>query len=319
MELQVGTSIQDPAQTRAVQKVASIEPVSCVIPTHGRPDLLRDALASVAAQTLRPCEVVVVDDTCDEATRRLTEEAAVHTGMRVRYLAHPDGTGASSSRNIGARAARGTVLAFLDDDDLWLPRYLEATSSALAHSGHPVAFAGLHTDPREQLVPTAQIPPGLTAADVLARNPGVTGSNIVLRRDAFFSVGGFDEGLWVSNDKDFLVRLLDHGLEYAVVSEALVRKVVHPGDRLTSRNSRRSNGLRRYYEKYEHRLTARDRRWLQFHARRVQLRTATDRRQRVRALLGLVSLLGPAELRAVIGAVARRVVVAVRRGYGGPV
>jgi glycosyltransferase involved in cell wall biosynthesis len=283
--------------------------ISCVIPTHGRPDLLSRALASVAAQTLRPFEVVVVDDTCCAKTRHVAEEAAAATGLRVRYLPHPKGTGASSSRNIGAHAARGAVLAFLDDDDEWLPGYLDSAAGALARSGRAAAFAGLRFDRRERLRPAASVPLGLTAAAALARNQGVTGSNILVRRNAFFAVGGFDEHLWVSNDKDFLVRLLDRGLGYAVVPEPLVRKVVHSGQRLTERSLRRAEGMRRYYEKYEDRLTARDRRWLRFQARLLAARSAPGRVQRVRALFGLIPLLGPAELRSVGAAAARRAVV----------
>lgn len=287
--------------------------VTCVIPTHGRPGLLRHALESVAGQTRAPDEVIVVDDTCSRETEHASRELAERSGLPIRYLAHPGGRGASSSRNAGARAARGDVLAFLDDDDRWAPRYLEAAVDTMVRTARPMVFTWLRVDSDDRPARLVRLPSGLTAADVLARNPGVTGSNIFLRREAFTAVGGFDEALWVSNDKDFLVRALDAELPYAVVPEGLVHKVVHPGERLTALTPRRVEGLRRYYAKHESRFSAEDRRWLQFHLRRVILAVAPDPVQRLRSLVGLVPLLGPTELRGVREAAGRRL-----RRRGGP-
>src|SRR5690606_35875991 len=87
-----------------------------VVPTSRRPALLREALASVAAQTLPPDQVVVVDDAGDPGTQ------AVVAGF----------PGYTYARNDGAALARGEWIAFLDDDDLWLPHKLEAVAAVVA-------------------------------------------------------------------------------------------------------------------------------------------------------------------------------------------
>jgi glycosyltransferase involved in cell wall biosynthesis len=102
--------------------------VSVVIPTRGRPGLVRRAVESVLAQTFGDFEIIVVIDGPDAAT-----EAAMHefTDPRLRVLALPEPQGGSDARNAGIDAGTGEWVAFLDDDDEWLPDRL---ASQLAHS-----------------------------------------------------------------------------------------------------------------------------------------------------------------------------------------
>src|ERR1700733_15513911 len=94
--------------------------VSAVIPTRGRPELLRRAVRSALAQTLREIEVVVVIDGEDPVTRLALEELALQDG-RLRVVALTASVGGSDARNRGVEAASGEWIAFLDDDDEWHP------------------------------------------------------------------------------------------------------------------------------------------------------------------------------------------------------
>jgi glycosyltransferase involved in cell wall biosynthesis len=96
--------------------------VSVVIPTLGRPRLLSRALNSVLAQTYRDFEVVVVVDGPDEET---VAALRALSDPRVRVLVNPRSLTAAGARNLGAEHARGEWIAFLDDDDEWLPHKLE--------------------------------------------------------------------------------------------------------------------------------------------------------------------------------------------------
>ena len=247
-----GPSRPEPA---AVGPTAAL--VSVVVPTHGRPDLLREACEAVLAQTTPPAELLVVDDLDDATTRGVVEGLAARGGtVDVRYLSRTDRRGASASRNDGAASARGDLLAFCDDDDTWEPGLLAA---ALAARGEADAVfvrlrAGDHVAP--------ELRTGLAARDVVARNPGVTGSNIVVSREAFDRTGGFDEELAGSNDKDFLVRFLSCGGTYAVVQEPLVGVRRHAGTRLTRPTAERLEALQRYYDRHAHLTDAAGRRYL---------------------------------------------------------
>ena len=90
--------------------------VSVIIPTYNRADLVRQAVASVKAQTFRDFEIVVVDDGGTDGTCEV-----LSAGRELRVLRHPDRRGVAAARNTGVAAARGEWLAFLDSDDLWLP------------------------------------------------------------------------------------------------------------------------------------------------------------------------------------------------------
>lgn len=232
------TTTPDPSTAPARQELSTV----CVIPTHRRPDRLRTAVTSALAQGCG-VTVVVVDDADDPATRAVVAD---FDPERVRYVQNP-GSGACSSRNHGVRCTRSDVVAFLDDDDVWDGDYLRTALRTLRRDGADVVFT--------QLAGAGRLPLRLDVGSCVAYNPGVTGSNVVLRRAAFERTGGFDESLWVSNDKDFLVRLLDLGLPYTTVVDPLVHYSHHDADRLTSPSPRRLDGLRNYYARYRSRLT----------------------------------------------------------------
>jgi glycosyltransferase involved in cell wall biosynthesis len=111
--------------------------VSAVIPTRGRPELLRRAVRSALAQTLREIEVVVVIDGEDAVTRRAMAELAEEDG-RLRVVALASSVGGSDARNRGVDAAAGEWIAFLDDDDEWLPSKLEAQLDAMRRATAPL-------------------------------------------------------------------------------------------------------------------------------------------------------------------------------------
>jgi glycosyltransferase involved in cell wall biosynthesis len=104
--------------------------ITAVIPTRGRPDLVVLAVRSALNQTYPKVEVVVVVDGPDAATVNTLEALAE---PKLRVVALPENVGGSEARNIGARAAHGSWVAMLDDDDEWLPEKLTKQMAALAN------------------------------------------------------------------------------------------------------------------------------------------------------------------------------------------
>ena len=102
--------------------------LSVVIPTRNRAYLVGEAIESALRQRPGQVEVIVVDDaSTDDTTKVLTE----NFGSRIHLLCTPERRGAGAARNAGLRVARGELVAFLDDDDLWLPGKLDAELNAL--------------------------------------------------------------------------------------------------------------------------------------------------------------------------------------------
>jgi glycosyltransferase involved in cell wall biosynthesis len=104
--------------------------VSVVVPTYDRPDLLAEAVESVADQTYSPLELVVVDDRSPVPAAETLESVDTSTLAHVECLRHQENRGANAARTTGIEAARGRYIAFLDDDDRWtmpvVSRYVEA-------------------------------------------------------------------------------------------------------------------------------------------------------------------------------------------------
>lgn len=203
--------------------------ISVVVPTCDRPDRLALALADVRAQTLPAHEVIVVDD----GTRRSHLEAP----PGVRLLRGGGGAGPSASRNHGARHASGDYLAFLDDDDHWTVDYLSEIHATIenAASRPDVVIARLDLK-RGDLAPKRGTMPDLDDLEalLLSANPGITGSNIVVRRDFFQEIGGFNERFRNSNDRDFGLRTVDGGAVTVLCPRAVALQTIHNGERIST-------------------------------------------------------------------------------------
>jgi len=102
---------------------------SVIIPTFNRADCIGRTLDSVLGQSLTPDEIIVVDDGSTDDTHALVADY----GERIRYVRQAN-AGVSAARNHGARLARGRWLAFVDSDDLWHRRKLELQVGALEQS-----------------------------------------------------------------------------------------------------------------------------------------------------------------------------------------
>ena len=264
-----------------------VERVSVVVPTHGRPAQLRRALDSIAAQTRPADEVVVVDDLDDPAT---ADVVALATGP-VRRLVSKSRAGVAASRNLGLAETTGDAVAFLDDDDMWSPLFLERTCQALTKADLAATWTQVSNGHSLSDGPAIQV--GLRARDVVAVNPGFTGSNATYRRGALERVGGFDPELRISNDKDLLVRLLDAGIEYTVVPERLVTRDVGGHVRLGSGAEARLEGLQRYLDKHRPRMSHSQRRYLQGRMERVRRRSTPTGLARLMSTARMAVLLGP--------------------------
>jgi glycosyltransferase involved in cell wall biosynthesis len=105
---------------------------SVIIPTHNRADLLAEAIASVRAQTVEDVEIVVVDDASDPP---------VAVDGDILLVRHEQSLGPAAARNAGVAASHGCAVAFLDDDDLWLPDRLMLARRGLQRAPIAICFS----------------------------------------------------------------------------------------------------------------------------------------------------------------------------------
>ncbi|MCI2956073.1 glycosyltransferase family 2 protein [Agromyces atrinae] len=271
--------------------------VSCVVPTHLRTDYLGSALRSVVAQSLPPDEIIVVSDVVDDVARAECEVLATSSGISITYVESPPGqSGAASSRNVGAATSTGDLIAFLDDDDLWAPDYLQRAVERLKDSGSELVVTWLEEFSEERRRPGESISAGLRAQDAAAMNPGATGSNIVVTRQSFDRVGGFDPALRVKNDTDFLFRFLRSAGTYSVVEERLVLQRKHQSGQLTAKTEMRAAGTELYLAKHMAHLTAADVRTLRLYIHRIRSHSAKTGVGRVYNMLSMARYYSLSEL-----------------------
>jgi len=204
--------------------------VSVCIATRNRPELLAQALASIASQTYPRLEVVVVDDGGDSPS---AVEAAIDASRRdglsapIRLLIE-DRSFPGAARNKAAGYARGQYILFMDDDNLALPQEVSTLVTAAQHAQMDIvtcgfsAFQHIGGTTFERYPQFLWLPIGPAMPLGLLMNC-FGDTNMLIRREAFFEVGGFDEerGSGLSEDWIFHSRAFLAGMRAAAVPEAL--------------------------------------------------------------------------------------------------
>ena len=194
-------------ERRARVMMAKPPTITAIVVTHDRPALLADALASIEAQRVAPLEVRIADDGDVPATD-VVEGASL---LEV-TLIPVDVRRAGAARNRAAAAARGDVLAFLDDDDRWRPEHLQGLREAftdpecgMAYRDAAVIRERVEPDGRRVDLETRTIAREWDP-EVMRRDDFVPPSALAVRRSWFEKLGGFDESFGFSEDWDFLLR-----------------------------------------------------------------------------------------------------------------
>lgn len=211
--------IEIPGNEGPSSKMA-VDSITAIVTHYNRPDFVREAVASICNQTIMPkAEILLVDDcSTPENRKKLKDLESVAT-----ILTMPRNSGVAAARNLGAQNAKGQWITFLDDDDMFLPdkrarqiRYLEAHPQVVALGGGATMltpkgkeeyWGGKYTHP-------------LTLASALCYTASMTQA-LMIRRDVFLKLGGFDASLRYLEDYEFGIRLLAAGCEVHYLAEPM--------------------------------------------------------------------------------------------------
>lgn len=232
--------------------------VTVVITTYKRKlDIVERAIRSVVAQTYRDWELIVVDDSPEDYEYRLEIKKMVNryaNDYQVVYHANPKSSGACFSRNVGLEMARGEFIAYLDDDDEWVPSKLERQTEAMNSADGHVAlvycpYYSIDEETGQKKAVKKPMRSGMLYEYLLEVGNIFGGMSMPLMRTACVKdVGGFDILMQSAQDIDLWLRLAK---KYPVIylDEPLVNYYIHGGDQISTNPYKRIAGLTRLNEK----------------------------------------------------------------------
>lgn len=200
--------------------------VSVIIPAYQAADTIGRALASVARQTVKPREVIVVDDGSSDGTAESAR--AMHAnmnGIELKVISQ-ENKGAGAARNRALSETISEYIALLDADDEWMPTKIERSMAVLEETGSVLVAHDFISRDMEGHETTIQCADNFNqASDPYSRlyRTGYIGSiTVVVRRDVVEAAGGFDETLAAAQDFDLWLKILkNRAVKFTVFPEAL--------------------------------------------------------------------------------------------------
>jgi glycosyltransferase involved in cell wall biosynthesis len=203
--------------------------ISVVLPTYNRAALLAEAVASVLAQSFENWECIVVDDGSTDETPELLARIS---DRRLRRLTIPHSGNPAVPRNAALAVARGRLLAFLDDDDLWYPEKLAVQLPLLAGGRCRWSYTGFirrDRDGRESWrAPPDRLPDGAILGALLETRAAVALPTVMAERALVTEAGGFDAALRTREDYALWLTLAERA-PVAVAPEPLTIVRDHAG------------------------------------------------------------------------------------------
>ncbi len=184
--------------------------VSIVIPSYNGARYLKFAIESVLAQSYKNWEIIVVDDASTDDTRSIVSEYLARY-QQIHYICNEQNLGISKSRNYGISHSRGTYVAMLDSDDVWLDinklkvqvHYLEKNSDCVV-----VGTWMIQIDEKGNLLKKISFSDTNTEIrkSILYKNH-IAQSSVLFRKDVALEVGGYDETLATMEDHDMWLKM----------------------------------------------------------------------------------------------------------------
>lgn len=203
--------------------------VSVVIPTHNRIKLLKNALNSVLSQTYNNIEVIVVDDASDCNNEALISEL---NDDRIKFFRFSESKGGNACRNKGVQLSKSKYVAFLDDDDTWdnskLKKQIEIIKNDidLVYSAKNIITLDSDYVELSSRYSFKKVPQNIIAG-IMKQNFIGTTSSILVKKDSFLKVGGFNEELPALQDYDLYIRLILNNNKIAAMKEPLVNYYIY--------------------------------------------------------------------------------------------
>jgi glycosyltransferase involved in cell wall biosynthesis len=197
--------------------------ISVIIPAFNAEKYLAEAIESARQQTLRPAEVIVVDDGSSDRTAEIAKSFS-----DIIYVRQPN-AGVAAALNYGSRVAQGDFIAFLSADDVWCADKLALQWEALTGVGNRLVFGHMQHFLSPELGPE-DVRTLVCPSDPM---PAFSAGTMLVRLDTFRALGPFNEAFAVGEFLDWFGRAKDNGVEIVMLDAVVSRRRVHLGNQST--------------------------------------------------------------------------------------
>jgi glycosyltransferase involved in cell wall biosynthesis len=219
--------IIDLQNVRLIAMVTQQPLISVIIPAYNRRHMIETAIQGVLTQTYHHYELIVIDDA---STDCIADWITVHY-PQITLIRLDDNVGAAEARNVGIRAAKGELIAFLDSDDFWHETYLETQAKALIDNPKAsFVFCNHHETLQDNTIKACVYKSSAKYQDLIHRSLAdvfiYTMSVVVARKNALDACNLLNKRLIICHDRELYIRLLQVG-EMAHVEASLVTRVMH--------------------------------------------------------------------------------------------
>jgi glycosyltransferase involved in cell wall biosynthesis len=204
--------------------------VSIIIPTYNRANFIGETIQSILNQTFQDFEIIVVDDGSTDNTKKIID-GFIKQSEKIKYLYQNHCGRPSIPRNYGFKISTGKYLAFLDSDDLWLPKKLEKQINVLEKNIN-VGFVDckniIINEFGSEIKGSYKFPiyNGDVFRELLKSNIILTPGSVIIKRDVIEKIGNFDESLLSLDDWDLWIRISKY-YGFAYINEPLFKYRVH--------------------------------------------------------------------------------------------
>lgn len=214
--------------------------ISVVIPTHNRADLLERAVKSVLNQTYQKFEIIIVSDGSTDNTDEVVEKLK-NNDKRIRYISYHPGKGGNVARNMGIEDANYENIAFLDDDDEWLPEKLEKQIDILKSDlGIGLVYTGVKSIYVNENITYESRPneSGDLSERIFLKNFIGTTSTVIVKKSLLLKAGLFNVELQALQDYDLWIRIVQH-TNVGVITEPCVNYYNYVGNKQISQQTQK--------------------------------------------------------------------------------
>ena len=228
--------------------------ISVVITTYSRNKPAQRALESVVNQTYTPNEIIVIEDASNSGINKWIDD----NYPEVTYIKNEKNLGLTGSRNVGIKIARSEWIAFLDDDDEWMPERLEEqvqcyqTLKPSEREKLACIQCGVKKINADGKITGIQLPlnDGNLKESIMKYGASTPSSSFLFRGEALIDIGGFDENLVSGIDHDIWMKLAVAGFSTKALKKPLVIIHQEPIETMMTNTEKRIKGITQYVEKW---------------------------------------------------------------------